>query len=129
LRIEDVEIHVGDIDRPYRILGAVKATERAPTIFNNAPNVDGVHSKLREQAAGKGGNAVINVTYRRGIGLVSWKELTANGTAVVADAALPLPAPVSNLAEQLQQLGDLHQRGVLTDVEFQSLKTNLLARV
>jgi hypothetical protein len=126
VRLEDVEIHVGDIDREYRVVGNVKATERAPTIFNNAPNVDGVHAKLREQAAGQGANAVINVTYRRGVGLISWKELTAKGTAVVAK---PAPTPVSDFPERLQQLADLHDRGVLDEAEFQSLKAALLRRI
>jgi hypothetical protein len=36
MRVEDVESHVGELDRPYRVLGHVKATERA--LGRGAPN-------------------------------------------------------------------------------------------
>jgi len=85
MRIEDVEIHVGDLNRPYRVLGAVKVSEKAITAFSNSPKIESVNSKLREAAVKLGGNAVINVTYKRGISLTSWKALTATGTAVLAD--------------------------------------------
>jgi Putative heavy-metal-binding len=101
MRIEDVEVHVGDLDRPYRMIDTVKATVKAPTLFHNAPSLDSVNSRLREQALKMGANAVINVTYKRGISLTSWKALTATGTAVAAqphaDASL-----AASVADQLR---------------------------
>jgi uncharacterized protein YbjQ (UPF0145 family) len=41
-----------------------------------------VNEKLRHVAAEQGADAVINVTYARGISFTSWKALTATGTAV-----------------------------------------------
>lgn len=46
-----------------------------------------VDSKLREKALELGANAVIYVTYERGIGVFALKELTARGTAVIASPA------------------------------------------
>lgn len=130
MKLDDIEVHVGDLDRPYRILGEVKATEKAATLFNNAPNVEGVNSKLREQAAKLGGNAVINVTYTRGMSLTSWKALTAKGIAVMAEAALvESPHVPLSVTEQLRELGDLRDRGILTEVEFDTKKAQLLARI
>ena len=88
MKIEDVEVHVGDIDRPYRVLGPVKSTENAVSVFSNSPKVEQVNSKLREAAAKLGGDAVVNVTYERGISRTSWKALTARGTAVLRTADL-----------------------------------------
>jgi predicted RNA-binding Zn-ribbon protein involved in translation (DUF1610 family) len=42
-----------------------------------------VNWKLQEAATRMGANAVINVTYDRGISATSWKALTATGIAVV----------------------------------------------
>lgn len=128
-RIEEVEIHVDDLDQAYRVLGDVTATDPAARIVNNEQIPDIVNSKLREHVAALGGNAVIKVTYRRGLGFFAHKELTASGTAVVVEAASIPPPPVTNLTEQLQQMRDLHERGALTDAEFLTLKGSLLARL
>jgi hypothetical protein len=41
-----------------------------PTTFKNAPNVDGVHSRLQKQPAGGDGHAFIRMAHRRRIGLM-----------------------------------------------------------
>jgi hypothetical protein len=42
-------------------------------------------------------------------------------------APAPAAAPESDMADQLQQLAELHEQGVLTDEEFAAAKQKLLA--
>jgi hypothetical protein len=69
----------------------------------------------------------------RAAGLASFTQLAQQG--VMAPAAAPAvyvgrvpapPRPADNLA-RLQQLGDLHERGVLTDAEFAAEKAKILS--
>ena len=85
LRIEDIEIHVGDIGRPHRVVGPVKAQVTAATAFSRAPTIDEANAKLREKAIELGANAVMEVEYHRGATLMSWKGLKATGIAVIAE--------------------------------------------
>jgi hypothetical protein len=80
-----LEIHAGDIDRQYRIIGPIRARTGAATAFSKAPTMEDVNFKLREVALKRGANAVINVQYSRGISAMSWKAMTATGTAVVVE--------------------------------------------
>lgn len=86
MRVEEIEILAGDLDRPYQVLGPIKARVTAGSGWNKARTVEDVNSKLREVALKRGANAVINVNYDRGISMTSWKALTATGTAVVAES-------------------------------------------
>ena len=86
MNIEDIEIHAGDLDRPYKVLGPIQARRTAATALSKTPTMEDVNSKLREVALKMGANAIINVEYSRGISLTSWKAMTANGTAVVAES-------------------------------------------
>jgi hypothetical protein len=56
----------------------------AATIMSKTPTVEDVNLKLREQAVRMGANAVINVTYARGVSATSWKALTANPERAVS---------------------------------------------
>jgi len=82
MKVEDVEIHVGTIDRQYRVIGRVKATDQAATNFSASPTLESVNSRLREAALRVGANAVIDVKYSRGMTWRSFRALTAQGTAV-----------------------------------------------
>ena len=86
MKVDEIEIHAGDLDRPYRELGPIKARSGAATVFSKAPTMEDVNFKLREVALKMGANAVINVQYSRGISAMSWKAMTATGTAVVAES-------------------------------------------
>jgi hypothetical protein len=83
VRIEDIEIHVDKPDREYEAVGPVEAKVTAPTAFSQAPTLDQVNAKLREEAIALGASAVIDVEYKRGVTLTSWKALAARGVAVV----------------------------------------------
>ena len=61
MNVEEIEIHAGDIDRPYRVIGSIKAQTGAATAFSKAPTMEDVNFKLREVALKQGANAVINV--------------------------------------------------------------------
>jgi hypothetical protein len=77
------EIVSGETNRPYRVIGPVKARVGALFIFSKAPTVEEVNWKLQETARRLGANGVINVSYQRGVSATSWKALTARGVAVI----------------------------------------------
>jgi hypothetical protein len=67
----------------------------------------------------------------RAAGIASFTQLAQQGVMapapmVFAGPVATPPRPIDNLA-RLQQLGDLHQRGVLTDAEFAAEKAKILS--
>ncbi len=82
MRVDEIEIHDGEPDRPYEAVGDVRTRMGARTAFNKAPTIEEINSKLREEAIKLGATAVIRVEYKRGPIPSSWKGLTATGTAV-----------------------------------------------
>jgi hypothetical protein len=93
MNVEEIEIHAGSLDRPYRAIGPIKAVCRAGTSLSKAPDMAEVNHRLREKALKLGASAVINVAYKRGVSLLSWKELRATGSAVVVESD-EMPCPV-----------------------------------
>src|ERR1700685_3724555 len=83
MRVTEIEIHAGDIDRPYKTIGEINAKVQAATAFSKTPTIEDVNLKLQERASRMGATAVIQVQYHRGISLISYKVLKATGTAVV----------------------------------------------
>lgn len=82
----DIEVrNDANLGRPYRELGPITARVTAKTLFSRSRTEDEVNEKLRGVALKNGANAVINVSYKRGISGTSWKALTARGTAVLAE--------------------------------------------
>ena len=82
MRVDDIEIHDGEPDRPYEAVGEVRARMGARTALSKAPTIEDINSKLREEAMRLGATAVIRVEYKRGVIPSSWKGLTATGLAV-----------------------------------------------
>ena len=82
MKIEDIEIHVGDPKFPFESIRKLEAKCEATTAFSAAPTLELVNSKLREMAAGLGANAVINVEYKSGVSLTSWRSMRGTGLAV-----------------------------------------------
>jgi hypothetical protein len=85
-KVEDLELFAGDLDRPYTVIGPVTGRVGAATAFSKSPTIEDASFKLQEAALKLGANAVINVTYDRGVSATSWKALTAKGTAVIAES-------------------------------------------
>jgi hypothetical protein len=84
----EIEIVVGGLDRPYRVIGPITARVTSKAAFLPSRKTEEVDSKLRQEAWKRGANAVINVRYERGISITSWKALTARGLAVLASASV-----------------------------------------
>jgi len=82
MRVDEIEIHDGEPDRPYEEVGDVRARMGARTALSKAPTIEQINSKLREEAIKVGATAVIRVEYKRGMIPSSWKGLTATGLAV-----------------------------------------------
>lgn len=84
MQAEDIQIHTDTPESEYEPLGHVEVSVGA-TLFSNAPTLEDVNLKLREKASRLGANAVISVSYSRGITLTSWRGMSASGLAVLLE--------------------------------------------
>jgi len=89
-------------DRPYEVLGEVKAGVRKATVFSKSPDQKKIYGELWERAEKLGADAVINAKYGDAhMTAFSWGKANATGTAirfkaVATTAAQPVavePAP------------------------------------
>lgn len=85
-------------DRPYKVLGEVKAGVRKATIFSKAPDQGKIYRELWERGAKLGADAVIKAQYGDAhITAMSWGSSSATGVAikflepVAAEAAVDAP--------------------------------------
>ena len=70
-------------DRPYEVLGEVKAGVRKATIFSKEASQKKIYRELWERAVRLGADAVINATYGEShISAMSWGKTNAKGTAI-----------------------------------------------
>jgi uncharacterized protein YbjQ (UPF0145 family) len=80
-------------DRPYTVLGEVKAKVRKATVFSKSASQKKVYRELWERARKLGADAVINATYGDShISAMSWGQTNAKGTAI----RFTTPTPTSN---------------------------------
>jgi uncharacterized protein YbjQ (UPF0145 family) len=83
---EDVGVPVfpHDItDRPYRVLGEVKAGVRKATIFSKEASQGKIYRELWERGRKLGADAVINAKYGDShVSAFSWGKTNATGTAI-----------------------------------------------
>jgi uncharacterized protein YbjQ (UPF0145 family) len=89
-------------DRPYEVLGEVKAGVRKATVFSHEASQKKIYKELWERAEKLGADAVINATYGDShISAFSWGKTNARGTAIrftgpaTTPAAAPAPAPAT----------------------------------
>jgi uncharacterized protein YbjQ (UPF0145 family) len=81
-------------DRPYTVLGEVKAGVRKATVFSKAASQKKIYRELWERARKLGADAVINAGYGDShISAMSWGKTNAKGTAIRFTTT---PAPTSN---------------------------------
>jgi uncharacterized protein YbjQ (UPF0145 family) len=83
-------------DRPYEVIGEVKAGVRKATIFSHEASQKKIYRELWERAERLGADAVINVTYGDShVSAMSWGKTNAKGTAIrfTSAAATPVPPP------------------------------------
>jgi uncharacterized protein YbjQ (UPF0145 family) len=77
-------------DRPYEVIGEVKAGVRKATIFSKEASQKKIYKELWERAEKQGADAVINATYGDShVSLTSWGKTNAKGTAIRFKAAAP----------------------------------------
>jgi hypothetical protein len=92
MEASSIAIHTESVDQPYRRLGEVEAKRRKASLYSSSPTLEAVNGELRQKAAQMGANAVLHVTYSRGMSLISYEVLTARGIAViVASDEKPCP--------------------------------------
>ena len=87
-----VPVFPNDItDRPYTVLGEVKAGVRKATVFSAEPSQEKIYRELWERADKLGADAVVKVTYGDShISAMSWGKTNAVGIAIkFKDAAAP----------------------------------------
>lgn len=83
---EDVGVPVfpNDItDRPYEVIGEVKAEVRKGTIFSKEASQEKVYKELWERGEKLGADAIIKAQYGDArVTLMSWGSIKATGTAI-----------------------------------------------
>lgn len=68
--------------KKHEKIGPVEVSVKKLTIFHKDPTKEQVDQALREKAAAIGADAVLNVTYKSGIGFTTWGYMDAAGTGV-----------------------------------------------
>jgi len=86
MKVTDIAIYSDSLDTPYRSLGEITAKVSKGSLLSKSPTIEDVNFKLQEEALRLGANAVLNVTYDRGMSLMSYEVLKAKGLAVVAES-------------------------------------------
>ncbi|UVO50154.1 hypothetical protein M0208_06330 [Sphingomonas sp. SUN019] len=70
-------------DRPYKVLGEVKAGVRKATMFSKSPSQEKIYRELWERGQKLGADAVIKANYGNAhVTAVSWGKTNATGTAI-----------------------------------------------
>jgi uncharacterized protein YbjQ (UPF0145 family) len=93
-------------DKPYKVLGEVKAGVRKATIFSKAPDQKKIYRELWERGEKLGADAVIKAQYGDAhVTALSWGSSSATGVAIkfleqenaapATPAAMPEPTPTS----------------------------------
>jgi uncharacterized protein YbjQ (UPF0145 family) len=80
-------------DRPYEVIGEVKAGVRKATIFSKEASQGKIYRELWERAEKLGADAVIKAQYGEShISAMSWGKTNATGTAIRFTGAKPTEA-------------------------------------
>ena len=75
-------------DRPYTVIGEVKAGVRKATVFSKEASQTKIYRELWERAEKLGADAVINARYGDShVSAVSWGKTNATGTAIRFNSA------------------------------------------
>jgi uncharacterized protein YbjQ (UPF0145 family) len=70
------------LSRKYKEIGPIEVSVKKLTIFHSDPTKEQANEALAEKARVIGADAVINVTYQSGIGLMTWGYIDAKGIGV-----------------------------------------------
>jgi uncharacterized protein YbjQ (UPF0145 family) len=92
MRVTDIAIHADGIDGDYERLGEITVKLSKGTLFSKSPTIEDANFRLQEEASMLGANAVLRVSYSRGMSLMSYEVLKATGEAVrVQSDDIPCP--------------------------------------
>lgn len=69
-------------DRKFKEIGPIEVSIKKLTVFNKDPTKEQANEALIEKARKIGADAVINVTYKSGVGLTTWGYIDSKGTGV-----------------------------------------------
>lgn len=88
-------------DRPYQVLGEVKAGVRKATIFSRSSSQDKIYGELWERGKKLGADAVIKAQYGDAhVSAFSWGKTNATGVAIrflpAGSVPTPAAAPAAN---------------------------------
>lgn len=88
-------------DRPYEILGEVKAGVRKATIFSKEASQEKIYRELWERGEKLGADAIINAKYGDShVTAFSWGSTGATGTAIRFKPAAPVAAEPASIPEE-----------------------------
>lgn len=68
--------------RTYTTIGPIEVSVKKLTLFHADPTREQANAALIEKARSIGANAVIKITYKSGIGLMTWGYMDAQGIGV-----------------------------------------------
>lgn len=120
-----VKIVEGDlVGQDYTVISPIEVSVKKLTAFDKDPTKEQANEALVKNARLIGANAVINVTYQNGIGMMTWGYMDAKGLGVQTSAK---KKGGSDLSVQLQELDDLYKDGALTESEYKSAKQKVLS--
>ncbi len=93
-----VPVFPNDItDRPYTVIGEVKAGVRKATIFSKEASQAKIYRELWERAQKLGADAVINARYGDShVTAMSWGKTNVTGTAIRFNTTATPAVPVAN---------------------------------
>lgn len=69
-------------NRKHKELGPIEVSVKKLTVFHKDPTKEQANEALIEKARTVGADAVINVTYKSGVGFTTWGYIDANGIGV-----------------------------------------------
>lgn len=68
--------------KKYKEIGLIEVSVKKLTVFHKDPTKEQANEALQEKAVAIGADAVVNVTYKSGIGFTTWGYMDAEGTGV-----------------------------------------------
>jgi uncharacterized protein YbjQ (UPF0145 family) len=90
-------------DRPYAVIGEVKAGVRKATIFSKEASQEKIYRELWERGEKMGADAIINAKYGDShVSAFSWGKTNATGTAIKFVAAAPDATAAAEPAVEVQ---------------------------
>lgn len=69
-------------NRKYKEIAPIEVSVKKLTVFHKDPTKEQANEALSEKARAIGADAVVNVSYKSGVGFTTWGYIDAKGTGV-----------------------------------------------